>query len=124
MKMFKTLGLLGVLALAGYAGAADGARYLRVNVPFAFVVAGQTLSPGNYNVTETETGVITIQGGGKAAAVISTPGEISKPGEASALRFTNNNNRTYLVGVSMEGEGTRAIPEHFSAGRNIALAVR
>ena len=105
MKMFKTFTILGVLASAGSAFAADNSHYLHVNVPFAFVVAGQQFTPGEYNVSQTETGVITVQGRGHAAAVISTPFEEFRPGEISGLHFTNSDSREYLTGVSVEGEG-------------------
>jgi hypothetical protein len=111
MKMFKTFRVVGLLAAAVGAEAADNAHYLHVNIPFAFTVADQQFAPGSYNVTESDTGIITIQGEGKAAAVISTPFEM-KANETSSLRFTNNNSRAYLVGVSIEGEGSRSVPEH------------
>jgi hypothetical protein len=74
MKMLKMLRIIGVLASAGAAtNASETSHCLRVNVPFAFVVAGQQFSPGEYKVTETETGVITVQGQGKSAALIGMP---------------------------------------------------
>lgn len=120
IKMFKTVRILGVFASAGAAYAADS-HYIHADVPFAFVVAGQQFAPGAYNVTETSTGVLTVQGQGKAAVVISTPLDPPKAGEPSALRFKNSNNRVYLSGVSVEGEGTRSVPVRVSEQRNITL---
>ena len=120
MKMFKTIRILGVLASAGAAYAADS-HHIHANVPFAFVVAGQQFAPGAYNVTETSTGVLTVQGEGKAAVVISTPLDLSKPGDSSTLSFRNTNSRVYLSGVSIEGQGTRSVPVRVSAERNVAL---
>lgn len=120
MKVFKTIRILGVLASAGAAYAADS-HYIHADVPFAFVVAGQQFAPGAYNITETSTGVLTVQGEGKAAVVISTPLDPPKAGQSSALRFQNSNNRVYLSGVSVEGEGTRSVPVHVSAERNVAM---
>ena len=121
MKLFKTFTILGVLASAGAAFGAENSHYLKVTVPFAFVVAGQQFTPGEYSVSQTETGIITVQGRGKAAAVLSTPFEASKYGETSGLHFTNNESREYLTGVSVEGEGTRAVPVHLSQ-RTLTLA--
>jgi hypothetical protein len=123
MKMFKTLRIICVLASAGAAAnASEMSHYLRVNVPFAFVAAGQQFSAGEYRVTETETGVITLQGEGKAASLISTPIASPKSGDTSALRFTNSNNQSYLTSVSVEGEGTRSVPAHLTAERKVTLA--
>ncbi len=123
MKMFKTFGLLAVLACGSTLGAAEYSHYLRVNVPFAFVVAGQQFAPGAYDVRETSNGIITVQGVGKAAAVISTPLETAKEGEASSLRFTNTGDGEYLAGVSVEGEGSRAVPVPVHE-RRLAIASR
>ena len=123
MKMLKTFGLLTVLTCGGMLGAAENSYYLRVNVPFAFVVAGQQFGPGEYDVKETATGIITVQGVGKAAAVISTPVD-SKQGETSSLRFTNSEGNAYLAGVSVEGEGTRAVPVHLVHERKVTVGSR
>ena len=123
MKMVKKVGALAVLALAGSAGAAEDCHYLRVNVPFSFVVAGQQFASGEYEIRETENGVITVQGQGKAAAVISTPSEMPKPGETSRLSFTSAQRREYLSGVSVEGEVSRAVQVP-SAERKLTLASR
>lgn len=123
MKMFKAIGLLGVLASGSLIEAADYSHSLRVNVPFSFVVAGQKFAAGQYDVKETETGLITVQGEGKAAAVISTPLEAPKPGVTPALRFKSNDTRD-LVSVAMEGEGRRAIPVHSVTERKLTIASR
>jgi len=109
MKMFKTLGLLGVLATGSLVEASEHSHLLRVTVPFSFVVAGQRFQPGEYFVTENANGVITVQGAGKAAAVLSIPMTAPKEGQTSALRFIDNAERD-LVSVAMEGEGTRGVP--------------
>lgn len=119
--MFKTLRIIGVLASAWAAYSAENSHYVRVNVPFAFVAAGQQFAPGAYNVTETESGVVTVQGEGKAAMVISTPLDPPKVGEGSALRFVNSNNRIYLSGLSVGGEGSRLVPVHLLPERKLAM---
>ena len=119
MKMFKTFAVIGVLASAGAAFAGDDSRYLHVNVPFAFVVGSEQFAPGTYDVRQSESGIVTVQGQGKSAAFLSSPLETPKASDVSGLRFTNNASREYLSAISMEGEGTRSVPVHFS--QSVAL---
>ena len=102
--------IVGVLASAGAVEAADNSHYLKVNVPFAFTVAGEPFGAGQYQITEDQNGIVTLQGAGKGAAVISTPLETSKPKETTGLRFANSASRD-LIGIALEGEGSRAIAE-------------
>ena len=110
MKMFQTLSSISVLALAGLASGATTSHYLRVNVPFSFIAAGQQFSAGEYNVSETDSGVLMLQGAGKAAAIITSPEALPKAGQPSSLRFTTHSSGRYLSSVEVEGEGTRAVP--------------
>ena len=112
MKMIKTAGTFCVLAMGNFAGAASSSHNLYVNVPFAFVVAGRDFKPGAYRLQESDTGILTLQGAGGAGAVITTPAESSRPSETTGLRFTNSESRQYLVGVAVQGEPGRSIPEH------------
>ena len=123
MKMFKTVILMGVLVSGSLVEASEYSHSLHVNVPFAFVVAGQQFAAGQYDVKETDTGIITVQGEGKAAAVISTPLQAPKPGMVSALRFTGDGNRD-LVSVAVEGEGLRSVPVHPIQERKLTLNSR
>jgi hypothetical protein len=120
-KMFKTLGLLGVLASGSLIEASDYGHSLHVSVPFAFAVAGQQFSAGDYDVRETTNGVITVQGAGKAAMVIGTPGAPVRFGQPSTLRFANDVSRD-LLSVTVEGEGVRMVPVHSITERKLALA--
>ena len=124
MKMFKTFGVLGALALSNFAGAATATHSLHVNVPFAFVLAGEQFKAGDYQITEAINGVITVQGQGKAAMVLSTPAESSHKSDLSRLRFTNSDSREYLTGVVVEGEQGRAVPVHASEIRKVTLTSR
>ena len=108
MKTFKTAAF-GALALSSLAGAATSTHNLRVSVPFPFMVAGEQFKPGNYEVTETQNGVITVQGEGKAAAVLSIPGQSPNAPEASTLTFKSNHSQAYLSGIAVEGE-SRLVP--------------
>jgi hypothetical protein len=87
-------------------------------------VAGQEFAPGQYDVKETETGIITLQGQGKAVAVLSTPLTNLRTGKSPAIRFTNSNNKAYLTSVSMEGEGTRSVPAHLPTEQKVMLAAQ
>jgi hypothetical protein len=97
MKLFQTFGVL--LAVA-FAVSAETRDTLRVHVPFTFVVAGQEFSPGDYVVNETDSGVVSVQGGGKAAMVLTYP-SVTNYGVAG-LRFTKSGEKLYLVGVQSQ----------------------
>jgi hypothetical protein len=100
MKLFQTLGVLLALGCAASAGAAETRDTLRVHVPFAFVVAGQEFAPGDYIVNETDSGVVSVQGRGKAAMVLTYP-SVPHYGVAG-LRFTKSGEKLYLVGVQSQ----------------------
>jgi hypothetical protein len=110
MKSIRLLAAFGILGLTQFAVAAAPNHFLRVNVPFSFVVAGQQFSPGIYNLREDANGVVTVQGQGKAAAVISSPESMLPAGQPSSLRFTSASSTEYLSGFAVEGQGMRAIP--------------
>jgi len=103
---FQTLALTGVLAISGAVFTASAEEHLSVRVPFSFVVAGKSFAPGQYQVDESNNGVIIVQGAGQAAAVLSVPNEYPKTGSSTGLRFTNAHQ---LVGVQVEGEVGRSI---------------
>lgn len=123
MKMFKTFGTFSVLALANLASAATPSHNLRVNVPFSFVVAGREFQPGSYEVSQSDTGMITVQGGGESAVVLSTPG-VAKASDATALRFTSSNSREYLTGFVVTGETVRSVPLPSAAGQSLTVTAR
>ncbi|HEY7210751.1 MAG TPA: hypothetical protein VH477_10810 [Bryobacteraceae bacterium] len=123
MKMFKTFGLMAVIASGSLVEASEYSHSMRVNVPFAFAVDGQHFAPGEYDVRETASGVITLQGEGKAVAVISIPLASPKAGDVSSLRFRNNAARD-LEAVALEGEGRRGIPVRASGERKLTFAAK
>ena len=110
LRLFKTSAIAGALAIAGAALPASASESLRVKVPFAFVLAGQEFSAGQYRVSQNDNGLVIVQGEGRAAAVLTVPADDAKRPEPSALRFTTNDSREYLVGVQVEGERGRTIP--------------
>ncbi len=72
---------------------------------------GEHFAAGQYDVRETSNGIILLQGGGKAIAVIGTPAALPKAGEASSLHFLNTPARD-LQTVAIEGEVSRDVPIH------------
>ena len=119
--MFKSFALAAVLALSGAAFSASAGERLHVNVPFSFVVAGQEFSAGQYRVDQTDTGVIIVQGEGRAAAVLSVPADF-KAGQTTGLKFTSSESRQYLSGLQVEGEVSRAIPLRVIAEHKLSLS--
>lgn len=122
MKMFKLMSVAGALALSSLAQAGSTAQSLHVNVPFRFVVAGQEFAAGEYDVQQSDSGIILVRGTGKSALTISYPGAAAKPGTPSSLRFQGNQAREYLVGVHVDGETDRSIPMHRSQERKVTLS--
>jgi hypothetical protein len=119
MKLFHTLGAIGLLAFAAASAPAAIADSMRVHVPFAFVVAGQQFAPGDYTVTQSDTGIVSVQGAGHGAMALSFPAE-PVPGNAPGLRFTASSETRYLVGV--QGEAlARFIPVPTSPQRKLTL---
>jgi len=124
MKLFQALLVVGSAALPALVSAASPYDSLYVHVPFEFVAAGQSFSPGDYHVQRGENGVILIQGNGKAAATISVPGSMAKPGAATGLKFSSDGQREHLVSVQVEGEAARTIPSHLEISKKVVLSSR
>ncbi len=121
MKTFKTIGVIGALALAALSPAASAADSMRVHVPFAFVVAGQRFAAGDYVIKQSENGIVLVQGSHKGAMVLSTPG--SRPANANVgLQFTNSGQYLHLVAVEEGGAETRAIPVRAVEERGVTLS--
>ncbi|HEX3682968.1 MAG TPA: hypothetical protein VHU83_10540 [Bryobacteraceae bacterium] len=119
MKLFNTLGAIGLLAFTAASPAATIADSMRVHVPFAFVVAGQQFAAGDYTVCQSDSGIVTVQGAGKAAMTLSYPAQAVRR-DAPGLRFTGSEQR-YLVGI--QGEAlARSIPVHTYRQRKLALS--
>lgn len=124
MKLFQALFVVGSAALPALLPAASPYDSIYVHVPFEFVAAGQSFSPGDYRVQRADSGLILIQGNGKAAATISVPGSLAKPGTATGLRFSSDGQREHLVSVQVEGETTRSILSPTQDSRKLVLSSR
>jgi len=124
MKILKTVGLLGALALGALSPVVSAADYMHVEVPFAFVVAGQQFGAGEYVISQNESGLILVQGGGKGAMVISTPAAPASVSGGSTLRFTNSQEQLHLTTVTQEGVESRSIPMHAVEQRTVTMSSR
>lgn len=102
MKLFYMWGVWIALTFAVTAPAAEAHDTLRAHVPFAFVVAGQEFAAGDYTVHESDSGIVWLQGSGKAAIVLSYPAVPTAPGSAAGLLFTKSGQKEYLVGVQSQ----------------------
>jgi len=109
MKTFKTLGVLGALALSALAPAAMTGESLYIHVPFAFVAAGHEFPAGDYRVVDNGEGTITVGGSGHSVITLTIPEGAAKPGTTPGLQFTTEGNRHYLVGVQTDA-GVRSLP--------------
>lgn len=124
MKISKMIGVAGALALSALPSVASAADSMRVNVPFAFVVAGQQFAPGEYVITESGSGVILVQGAGKGAMVLSAPSAPPTAKGSSGLRFTNTAQQFHLTSVEQQGLETRSIPVHVMDQRTLTMSSR
>ena len=122
-KTFKAIALASVLGIAGAALPASASEVLRVKVPFPFVLAGQEFSAGQYRVDQSDSGLIIVQGEGRAVAVLSIPADLPKRPDTSSLHFTTSDSREY-GGCTIEGEGVRAIPRNGFQERKLTVASR
>lgn len=125
MKIFKTISLSSALALgfvigSGIASAADS-EYMKVNVPFSFVVSGKVLPAGTYFVQENSSGVVMFQGSGNAAVAMTVPVSPVKVGSIPSLRFTAANGREYLVSLD-DNTVTRAVSSRSLETRTLTLS--
>ena len=118
-----TLGVFSAMALGTFSSAAfANESSMRVSVPFAFVVAGQQFGPGEYVVTQNDVGLITVQGAGKGAMVISSPAAAAIATGGSSLVFTNSKAQLNLTTVAEEGEATRSIPVRHVEQRTLTMS--
>ena len=122
MIQSRELAAMCAIAFGVLTARAVSAQTLRVQIPFAFMAAGQAFSPGDYSITESDNGVVVVRNGdGKTAAVISRPAS-SKPSSTTGLQFTKGEMHTYLSGVHVEGEPSRSIPVMMQGQRSLTIS--
>ena len=121
---FRTIAFASVLGILGAELPACASETLRVNVPFPFILAGQEFSAGQYRVNQLDSGLIIVQGEGRAAAVLSIPSDPARRPDTSSLHFTTSDSREYLVGVQVQGEGARVIPRSGFQERKLTVGLQ
>jgi hypothetical protein len=89
-------------------------------VPFSFLVGGTKMPAGDYNVTQSENGMVTLTGAKASAMVLTVPADYSKS-NTTGLNFTASADSPVLTGIQVSGAVTREIPNH-SAERKAVLA--
>jgi hypothetical protein len=124
MKLFQALFVAGSLALPALLSASSPYDTLSVHVPFEFVAAGQSFPAGDYRIHRADNGLILIQGNGKAAATITVPGSMMKPGDAAGLKFLSDGKREHLVGVQVEGEAVHTLVAPSDQAKRVVLSSR
>jgi len=123
-KTFKTITVASAWGILGAALPAPASEALRVIIPFPFILAGQEFSAGKYRVNQLDSGLIIVQGEGRAAAVLSIPSNLGKQPDTSSLHFKTSDSREYLVGVQVQGEGARSIPGGGFQARKMAVGLQ
>jgi hypothetical protein len=119
LNTFKKLTIATVITITGAASLASAADRLHVSVPFSFMVGNTKMAAGDYSITQSENGMVTIEGAKTSAMVLTVPGEMT--GKAtSALSFTGDSNPT-LKAIVVSGSVSREIPLHSATDRKPAL---
>ncbi len=109
LDMFKTVFIGSVMTIAGAALPVSAAQ-LHVTVPFSFSVAGTTLPAGEYNVSESDNGILTLSGYKGSAMVMTTPSDYSR-NALTGLDFVTGADKTrVLTGIQISGALGREIP--------------
>jgi hypothetical protein len=119
LNMFKTLTFASVITITGAASLASAAERLHVSVPFSFMIGNTKMAAGDYNITQSENGMVTIEGAKTSAMFLTVPGE-SKESAVSALSFTADASPV-LKAIAVSGSVSREIPLHSAADRKPAL---
>jgi len=119
LNTFKRLSIASVITITAAASLASAAERLRVSVPFSFMVGNTKMAAGNYSITQSENGMVTIEGAKTSAMVLTVPGEITG-NTTSALSFTGDSNPV-LKAIVVSGSVSREIPLHGAADRKPAL---
>ena len=107
-RLVRTLYVLGLTVSAAAVAVPAQARDVKFNVPFTFVVNGETLPPGTYEVTS-ELSVLLVRGYDHGAAVVTARAESREERDPSLL-FNRYGDRYILVEAWMGGDSGRVLP--------------
>jgi len=121
LNMFKTTVIASAIALSGAALSASAAERLHVNVPFSFMVGNTKMAAGDYNISQSENGMVTLSGTKTSAMVLTVPAEYAK-NNGTGLSFASTDSSPVLTSIQVSGAVSREIPLHNFADRKVALA--
>jgi hypothetical protein len=120
LNMFKTLVIASVMTVTGAVLTASAAERLHVSVPFSFMVGGTKLPAGDYSITQSENGMVTLIGSKSSAMVLTVPADYTKS-NVTGLSFTASEVSPVLTSIQISGAVSREIPVH-TGERKAALA--
>lgn len=120
LTLVPVAALVGVAVAVVFPATAE-ATELRANVPFSFIVSGQTMPPGSYTISERR-GVLTVEGATSRAIVLVVRAE-SRDKVAASLVFHRYGDQYVLRQAWMGGSAGRELPEQ-SIERALAAAAR
>ena len=108
IRLRRILGATGLAASLAMAAVPVRASEIKFRVPFDFIVNGEMLPSGTYDVTS-ERSLLLVRGYGHGAAVVTSRSE-SRPEREPSLIFNRYGDRYLLVQAWMGGESGRLIP--------------
>jgi hypothetical protein len=120
LNTIKSLVLGCVMTLAAAVLPASAAERLHVTVPFSFIVGGTKMPAGDYNITQSPSGMVTLSSAKASAMVLTVPADYTKS-DLSALNFTPNTDSPVLTSINISGSFSRQIPVR-NAERKAVLA--
>ncbi len=100
-KKIISAAVLAISTIAGHSASA-AASAVRLNIPFAFVVAGRTMPAGVYTVGMSGS-VISISGQRSSVLVAGGPRGVSRNAEPGLI-FSRRSGTAYLVGVRTDDD--------------------
>jgi hypothetical protein len=123
LNMLKTAVLGSVITFCGAVLPASAAEGLHVSIPFSFVVNGTKMPAGDYNITQSENGMVTVSGAKASAMVLTVPADYSK-NNATGLNFTSSADSPVLTGIQVSGAVSREIPNRSAERKAVLVSAR
>jgi hypothetical protein len=106
-RVFAPAVLLSLSAISAFSQS-DFA--VRARVPFAFVAGDAVLPAGEYIIQQDNiSSIVTLQGSGGAAAVLSAGTELPKSDSRTQLVFKRRGNQVVLTQIRLSDQPTRLI---------------
>jgi hypothetical protein len=120
LNVISGIMLAAAAIVVGGVSTAQAQDRVDAKVPFAFVVNGEQLPAGSYEVRETSEGpdalTIVSSDGQKAVTMMTIPSTSTNNVGAPRLVFATINDQHVLVGVDLgEGESRRLLPDRSNA---------